>query len=122
SGVGAPLRLGVDGCFCVLAGSSDRGCGASDQRLQGKIELAILGRLMVDARLAPVVTENRWCDLAAGVAIDTGVIDEEGAGNVLRQPPRKLGHQISLAAKNTKFLCSFTFLRFCGYNFTTSFP
>jgi hypothetical protein len=49
-------------------------------------------RPAVDARLIPVIAEMRGRDLAARVAVDARVVNEEVTCDVLRQSPRPIRH------------------------------
>jgi len=56
------------------------------------MEFARILRLAVDAGLAAVIPETGGGDLAAGVAVNAGGIDEEVAGGVLGQAVVELRH------------------------------
>ena len=47
---------------------------------------------MVNDRMPGLRPENGWFNLAAKVAIDARVVDEEVAGNVLRVGPVSIRH------------------------------
>jgi hypothetical protein len=61
---------------------SDGSGWAGNERHERAMQFARILRLMVDAGLAAVIAEDGGSDLAAGVAVDAGGVDEEVAWGV----------------------------------------
>src|SRR5262249_23923618 len=82
-----------DGLAQVVFPKRTDGCGRTgDQSLEGLADLRSRFRLEVDARLITVVAEMRGRELAARVAVDARIVNEEVACDVLRQSPRPVSH------------------------------
>src|SRR5258708_31526196 len=76
----------------ALAHVADRRCRTGDESLLGGQQLFVRLRLMKDGRLIANVMKYRWRDLAAGVAIDAGRVDEEVALDVGGRAQRSFCH------------------------------
>jgi hypothetical protein len=81
SGAGSPIA--ADGLHRAIL-----------ERGQACSLLCGIGRLLIYVTMAPhfVAAEIQGCDLSAKVAVDTGGVDVESAGYVLRYFVRRFGH------------------------------
>src|SRR4029078_468173 len=90
----------------VFSYSADGTGGTSNQGHQGKTRLGFGFRLVIDAALLAVVAKNRRRELAAGVAVDAGRVNEEIAGDILRQAQLNVCHASNFPVSSFEFRVS----------------
>src|SRR5262245_34362724 len=90
-----------DGLAQVVFPKRTNGRGrAGNQSLESPADLRRRLRLAVDARLIAVVAEMRGRDLAARVAVESRIVNEEVARDVLRQSPLPVSHALLYNSHN----------------------